>query len=430
MNVTDASFDGQLITKHATTLSAPHTSSKAMATLSCALSLVFCRTAAAYWVAPRIPQQYPAAARCAVGYPVMDEGGGGGLSANINPDDLDRLKRRIQNIQENGLATPAQKLFDMAMSQPPQALMREFFRTGDPMVIQAMQDAVAALLGNLPPYEFDAQMTTTGDKLAALMLQLQMTGYLLRNAEYVMKLRQILQIKSRSADDYRKAFDRVDQNGSGYIEGGEVEQLLRDVYGDDVPTVEVDAFLQLFDTDGDGRISFDEFTATLGALNTSSGSGLPSLGASEGAAAPSPKLSGTVSVLMDDGSTVEMDANEYMEQLKTEADALRAELMKTEQSKQQEELSISSSISSYVASLPEAQLQLLTSGISEDVVAAMKQLVTYILRAPNGNEPLARDAEVTLEQAKLQQLCLYQLILGYRLREAEATGEANEQIGR
>ena len=67
------------------------------------------------------------------------------------------------------------------------------------MGIQAMQDAVAALLGNLPPYEFDAQMTTTGDKLAALMLQLQMTGYLLRNAEYVMKLRQILNIKSRSA---------------------------------------------------------------------------------------------------------------------------------------------------------------------------------------------------------------------------------------
>ena len=168
--------------------------------------LLFCGTAAAYRIVPRIP---PAAAivtsRCAVHHPVMSEGGGD-LSANINPEDMDRLRKRIQNIQENGLATPAQKLFDMAMSKPPQVLMREFFRTGDPMVVQAMQDAVAALLGNLPPYEFDAQMTTTGDKLAALMLQLQMTGYLLRNAEYVMKLRQILQIKSRSmvSDDIPK----------------------------------------------------------------------------------------------------------------------------------------------------------------------------------------------------------------------------------
>ena len=77
-----------------------------------------------------------------------------------------------------------------------------------------------------------------------------------------------------------------------------------------------------------------------------------------------------------------------------------------------------------------ARFQVLTSGISEDVVGAMRQLVSYILRAPSGDEPLAKDAEVTLEQAKLQQLCLYQLVLGYRLREAEATGEANDAVGR
>ena len=232
-------------------------------------------------------------------------------------------------------------------------------------------------------------------------------------------------------EEYREAFDRVDLDSNGYIEGTEVEQLLREVYGDDVPSVEVSAFLQLFDTDGDGKISFDEFTMGLGALTTSGGT-LPALGSSSGdsESVPSPKLSGTVTVTMDDGSTVEMDANAYMEQLKEEADALRKELLKAEQQKQQAQLSISSSISSYVASLPEAQLKVLTSGISDDVVAAMRQLVTYILRAPSGDEPLPKDAEVTLEQAKLQQLCLYQLILGYRLREAEATGEADEQIGR
>ena len=42
---------------------------------------------------------------------------------------------------------------------------------------------------------------------------------------------------------------------------------------------------------------------------------------------------------------------------------------------------------------------------------------------------LSKDQEVTMEQAKLQTLCLYQLVLGYKLREAEATGEANEAIG-
>ena len=68
--------------------------------------------------------------------------------------------------------------------------------------------------------------------------------------------------------------------------------------------------------------------------------------------------------------------------------------------------------------------------ISEDVVTAMRQIVTYILRAPSGEGPLDKDATVTMEQQKLQQLCLYQLVLGYTLREAEATGEASEAVGR
>jgi hypothetical protein len=69
-----------------------------------------------------------------------------------------------------------------------------------------LRDAITSLLGSLPPLEFDARMTTTGDKLSALMLQLQMTGYMLRNAEYVMSLRRLLQLKTRSAAEYREAF--------------------------------------------------------------------------------------------------------------------------------------------------------------------------------------------------------------------------------
>ena len=90
-------------------------------------------------------------------------------------------------------------------------------------------DAITSLLGSLPPYEFDAQMTTTGDKLAALMLQLQMTGYMLRNAEYVMTLRRILRLKTRSAEEYRQAFDRIDLDNSGYIDVAEVKELLSEV---------------------------------------------------------------------------------------------------------------------------------------------------------------------------------------------------------
>tara|TARA_B100000795_G_C22373689_1_gene277064 strand:+ start:93 stop:284 length:192 start_codon:yes stop_codon:yes gene_type:complete len=62
----------------------------------------------------------------------------------------------------------------------------------------------------------------------------------------------------------------------------------------------------------------------------------------------------------------------------------------------------------------------------------MRMLVDYILKggSPNGDgREVSTDEQVRIEQDKLQQLCLYQLVLGYRLREAEATGEAQQRLG-
>ena len=181
------------------------------------------------------------------------------------PLDLSKLRSRIQKIQSEGLSTPTQMLFELATEKAPAEVMREFFTTASPQVTEAMQDAVMSLLGSLPPLQFDASVTTTGDRLAALMLQLQMTGYMLRNAEYVFTLRRILDIKSRSIDEYRAAFERIDTDGSGYIEPPEVVKLLEDVYDGEAPGYETSTFLSFFDVDNDGKISWDEFAEALGA---------------------------------------------------------------------------------------------------------------------------------------------------------------------
>ena len=41
---------------------------------------------------------------------------------------------------------------------------------------------------------------------------------MLRNAEYVLALRRVLDLKTRSPREYRAAFERLDLDGSGYIE--------------------------------------------------------------------------------------------------------------------------------------------------------------------------------------------------------------------
>lgn len=324
-------------------------------------------------------------------------------------------------------------LFELATEKAPGDVMREFFTTASPQVTEAMQDAVMSLLGSLPPLQFDASMTTTGDRLAALMLQLQMTGYMLRNAEYVFTLRRLLDIKSRSIDEYRAAFDRIDTDGSGYIEPPEVEKLLADVYDGEAPGYEASTFLSFFDVDNDGKISWEEFAEALGASEESSPADLvrAALPSVEDAG-KTPKVSGVVTVQLESGNTVEMDAEKYMDELKKEAQSLRNELATLGEPAARSEEAISTSISAYVSTLPEEQIQLLTNGITEDVVGAMRMLVDYILKggSPSGDgREVSTDEQVRIEQDKLQQLCLYQLVLGYRLREAEATGEAQQRLG-
>lgn len=361
--------------------------------------------------------------------------------ALINPADLDKLRARISRIQESGgvLATPSQKLFEIATSKPPSVMLKDFFSSASPMVQQGMQDAVVSLLGALPPFEFDSQVTTTGDKMAALMLQLQMTGYMLRNAEYVLTLRKVLNLSTRTAAEYRKAFDKLDLDGSGFIERNEIEKLLTDVYdGKNVPDFEVDTFIRLFDVNSDGVVSWEEFATTLGVIDLDENPpadplGLLNLlpaGDEDAPTLSTPTLEGKVKVQLGEGEEIEVEAAAYMEELKTEAQALRRELAKVKKEEQERELALSSSISAYVGSLPESQLKVLTAGISEDVVGAMRMVVEYILKAPGGDRPLSKDESVTIEQEKLQQLCLYQLVLGYNLRESEAKGDADDMIGR
>ena len=94
------------------------------------------------------------------------------------------------------------------------------------------------------------------------------------------------------------------------IEVTEIQQLLQSVYGEDeVPGFEVTAFIELFDADRDGKISWDEFAAALGAIDASqdvtSEGAMPLLVPSDddGGDAPEPKISGTVTVQLDDGAT-------------------------------------------------------------------------------------------------------------------------------
>jgi Ca2+-binding EF-hand superfamily protein len=371
---------------------------------------------------------------------------------------LGKLRERVDDVESGKSQSPSNALFRLMTSQTPSQAIGNFIQTANPQVVAAMSGAVNSLLGGLsnPAMGVELIVKASGEKIGSLCFQLQMTGYMFRNAEYVLALKDIMNLRgSKSIEKYKKAFDRLDADNSGFIEKAEIEALLKDVYnGKPAPSFEVKAFMEFFDANGDGKISWNEFKDSLGdmseqkaAKTVAAGALLPTLDEDddeeeddEDLSGIEPNVSGMIELELKDGNTIEVDAKEYLLHLKQEANALRAALRQEKGIPEGGKLGglmppsaddmLGGSLTGYIASR-EGDLKSLTEGMRPEVVETMKQLVDFVLeggdsRKAQRNKPPDADKaqmEMELPGAALQQLALWQLVLGYRLREAEATGE-------
>jgi hypothetical protein len=133
------------------------------------------------------------------------------------------------------------------------------------------------------------------------------------------------------------------------------------------------------------------------------------------------------------GMEVEVDAEAYMAELRGQVSRLRDELDATKQAKEEE---IRKDLLAYIRTLPQQELRELTGTMSPEVLEAMKGLVTAVLAGIGGN---TEDAENELEELTgekigpntvteqsgeaLAQLCMWQLVVGFNLRELEVREE-------
>jgi len=318
-------------------------------------------------------------------------------------------------------------------TETPSEMINKFVSGSSPVVLNAMTDAVGALIGNLgsnPALGMSVNIQATGERLAALCFQLQMTGYMFRNAEYVLALKEIMSIGSHSVAEYKKAFDRIDSDKNGYIDSTEIGELMSTVYdGEEAPTFEVSSFLKFFDENKDGKISWEEFEKGLGVVNQPT-SGRLSIGAIDEDENIQPEVSGVLTVEMDDGSVVDVDAQDYLRGLKAEVKALQDAIEAESGAKasaagvDKNGLVTDAGLGGYLSSLPKENVLALTEGITEDVVSAMRSLVNYVLEGgPSNAGKVNKEDTVEMPAGALKQLGLWQLVVGYRLREEEAKGE-------
>jgi len=82
------------------------------------------------------------------------------------------------------LALPTNPFFKELRGIEPPKLVADFAATAPDDVQFAVKATVSSLLGDLPEAVGESAITTTGRNLASLMFNMQMTGYMFRNAEY------------------------------------------------------------------------------------------------------------------------------------------------------------------------------------------------------------------------------------------------------
>jgi len=266
----------------------------------------------------------------------------------------------------------------------PSDLISKFTSTAHPRVQDAVRSTILGLIGNLPKMAFDTTTVTTGERLASLMFQLQMSGYMFKNAEYRLSLSQSLGMDHLSAVPEGMAKNGrllegtlsphdEDEDDDADILSGDVKGKIRVKYGGSA-------------TKSDGEDSEDDD-------NTAGGLG---------------------------GMEVEVDAAAYMSELRDEVAKLKEELSATRKSNDD---AMKKDLLLYIRTMPKEELASLTNTISPEVLAAMKGLVSAVMGGIGDGKKIEPNTITEQSGEAMAQLCMWQLVVGYNLRELEVREE-------
>ena len=220
------------------------------------------------------------------------------------------------------------------------------------------------------------------------MFQLQMTGYMFKNAEYRLSMSQSLGMSNTISSNLLLAGveDHSPDKEDDPLVSGKIKGKLKIRYGKKDKS-----------TDSKATEATDN---------------------SPDAVSDSPEEN------KQDGTEIEVDAAAYMSELRDEVSRLRDELTETKESKDE---ALRKDLLLYIRTLPAQELKSLTNTMSQDVLVCMKGLVQAVL-AGIGDGKIGPDTVTEQSGEAMAQLCMWQLAVGYNLRELEVREEMKNNM--
>ena len=267
----------------------------------------------------------------------------------------------------------------------PSELIAKFTASASPRVQDAVRTTVLGLIGSLPKMAFDTTTMTTGQRLASLMFQLQMTGYMLKNADYRLSLSQSLGVTKEA------------YSSNLLLTGSPMDDL--DPDDDPLTSGKVK-----------GKIKVRYVRSNLfGPVDKGSS-------ATDGSASEGESMSG--------GVEIEVDAAAYMSELRSEVSKLKEELTLRKEAKEE---ALRKDLLLYIRTLPAQELRSLTNTMSPEVLVCMKGLVQAVLGGI-GDGKIGPDTVTEQSGEAMAQLCMWQLAVGYNLRELEVREQMKKNL--
>lgn len=303
---------------------------------------------------------------------------------NVNEKDeyIDLIKKN-QQFSECTHADETKGIFTSnpylsVISQiPPSDLISKFTSTAHWRVKDAVRATIWGLVGNLNRMEFETTTVVTFEKLASLMLQLQMTGYMFKNAEYRLNRnhgvgKSAFKITGASEFDGRNIYDLGQPNNfeETKLSDGRIRGQLKVFY---------------HGVSDSCKKPWNNFSNLTNADN------------------------------LITNKHLKVDAEAYVSELRSGIHSLRDQLNSVRQAKED---AIQKDLLLYIRTLPELELKSLTSTMSEDILLAMKGFVNVVISGIIG-EKVGSDGVTEQSGEAISHLCMWQLVVGYNFRELE-----------
>jgi hypothetical protein len=272
----------------------------------------------------------------------------------------------------------------------PSDLIAKFTAESDPRVQEAVRTTILGLIGSLPKLAFETTSVITGQRLASLMFQLQMTGYMFKNAEYRLSMSQSLGMPNAVSSNLLLggAQEEFPDKEDDPLVSGKIKGKLKIRYG---KKKDKDIFTEESGTSGESSTALDDSSSEEN---------------------------------KGDDKEIEVDAAAYMSELRGEVARLRDELTETKESKDE---ALRKDLLLYIRTLPAQELKSLTNTMSQEVLVCMKGLVQAVL-AGIGDGKIGPDTVTEQSGEAMAQLCMWQLAVGYNLRELEVREEMKQNL--